>query len=90
MLKIFRVVSRRHVPGPGRTQTAPGYAARDPGHPGTRENIRDPGNSETILSLDGKGSIVVLGGGQFLMSKVLLYGTDLTEMRCLCTGVLRF
>ena len=70
---------------------APRYAVWDPGHSGTREIIRDPGNSEKCLSPDGKGSLCgPRGGGQFLMSEVLLYGTDLTEMRCLYTGVLRF
>ena len=40
-------------------------------------------NSEKCLSRDGKGPMVVLAGGQFLMSEVPLYGTDPSEVRCL-------
>ena len=57
-----------------------------PGH----VKISGTGNSEKILSPDGKGSIVVLGGGEVFDEQGTLYGTDLTEMRCLCTGVPRF
>jgi hypothetical protein len=55
-----------------------------PGHvklSGTRE-IPRKSSPRTGRAL--RARIVVLGGGQFLMSGVLLYGTDLTEMRCLC------
>ena len=43
-----------------------------------------PRKSSPLTERALRARIVVLGGGQFLRSEVLLYGTDLTERRCLC------
>jgi hypothetical protein len=60
-----------------RTRDIPGHVKLS----GTREISRksSPRTGRVL-----RARIVVLGGGQFLMSEVLLYGTNLTEMRCLC------
>ena len=55
-----------------------------PGHVKLSRTREIPRKSSPRTERALRACIVVLGGGHFLMSEVLLYGTDLTEMRCLC------